>query len=238
MWGNVANADGDTLFYGGSSEYAVEGRGGARLPKFQFNLFLSYTVPIKFDQPVERAEFWYVDPAEGRTVQKVPLYGYGNKIYFQSDFAGKGFVVVTFKDGTQRIYNLKDGGSILSPTVLVAQAENVHIENLMSYRDPSVIQDTIQSWNGVGYNKTYEVISTYPAWVNISVSTTEGFYPIGYWVRPQGGQSWQYYKSGSGIPYVPIQFGAGVWYVVPDWNTNQFKEPDPYFPVPVGIGRG
>src|SRR3989344_5901736 len=238
MFGYVANADGDTLFNGGVSAYQVDGKGGSHLPKFRFTLYLAYTVPIKFDQPVEHAEFWYLDPADGRTVQKVSLYGYGNKVYIQSGFAGRGYVVVTFKDCTQRVYNFQDGGAILSPTVVVAQAESAHIENLLSYRDPTVIQDAIQSYSGTGFNKTYEVVTSHPAWINISVSTTEGVYPIGYWVRAQGSQTWQYNKAASGPPYVPIQFGTGVWYVIPDWNPAQFQEPAPYIPSGESSGGG
>jgi hypothetical protein len=234
----VLNSDGDELFYGYSSTQPVLGKGGYSLPAIpSLTLTIASYIPVKFINAVSSAEIMYTDPSTGQTYNYQQLQSYGNKIYFPSDSAGDGFLVVNFTDGTQANYDLKHGGAKTSGTSISQTISSANIDNLLSYTNPVQVVDELQSQGGIGENRTYEVLAGYgvncpvgytcvPVSPAFYVWTSEGVVPIGYYYRKAGSLTWQYVQTSDGSAYIPFT-ASGTWYVVPNWNPLQFSEPAP-----------
>ena len=234
----VTNSDGELLFWGSSSTKAVNGKGGGYyLPAMPLNLNMAGNVTVKFTKDVASAEVMYIDPTTGQTNSQQQLNVTGNKIYFPTGSAGMVFLVVNFTDGTQVSYDLRDSGAENDGTTLSQVTSSVSIADFVSYQNPTSVVDQIPSQNGIGTNRTYEIVLSGMSFVPFSVKTSEGFYPIGLWIQMAGDTTWSYLQWGSVQTSMLLQLKAGVWYVVPNWNPAQFSEPSPVQTVPVG-GNG
>lgn len=232
---NVLNADGDSLFYGYGSSLPFLGKGSLYdLPAISAVLRLQSWIPVKFSKQVSSAEMLYVDPITGQTYNNQQLYAYGNNVYYPSDSAGGGFLKVNYPDGSQDIFDLKNGGIKVSGIALTQKIASASIEGLLSFTNPiqTGVIDTIPSNLGIGQNRTYEVIMAGPVtttnYITVSITTSEGYRPLGIWVIAPGTVKPVYYQQGPSLPYVPIPVGGGVFYMVPEWDPAQFREPDPY----------
>jgi len=233
MGESVNNADNFLLFYGGSPYQPVLGKGGYYLPPVSVTLKMVDDVPVKFPKPVSNAEALPVDKTTGMTRNRQQVPTFGNTVFFPANLAGNSFLTVNFVDGTQSSYDLRPsgGGAKTVGTQITQQVSSASIENFVSYVDPWQIVDQIPAVNGIGTNRTYEVTmdskQPWPNKVPFSVSTTEGFYPLGVWMCPKGSFAWAY------VPWIPGQnhtwlpFLIGTWWVVPDWDPAQFSEPSP-----------
>lgn len=246
VWLNgwVSNPDGDILFYASSVSYPTLGAGGYRVP-FYALITLSSSIPVKFDKAVDSAQFLDVDSTSGQTTWSQYLGVYGNKVYFNSDYAGHGYLIVTMKDGTKRSYDLGNGGAQMQGTLVSGLVSSASIENLVSYSNTlSLVSDVIPSYNGIGQNKTYEFVQNYNTnlvsgvVLAFAITTSEGYSPLGYWVRQSGTPLWQF-KPAATNANTTINFGpVGTWYVIPEWDDSQFREPDPVPPWYYGGATG
>ena len=227
LWLQVQNADGDILFYGNDSGWAVYGPGGYYLPTFNVTLVLADSIPISFSSPVSDAYMRYTD-ASGQTQGSNPLYVRGNKVYFNTDDVGSGDLVVDLKDGTHLVYDLRNGGRETSAVMLTGGHQSATIEGFVGVTVTGVtnIVDIVKSSNGIVYNHAYELNVVVPGNatvpVTLSIRSSEGYYPIGFMVRQRGTTNWQNAPAGSAI-----NFGGTVWYVIPVWNPQQLSEPTP-----------
>ena len=227
LWLQVQNADGDSLFYGNGSGYAMSGPGGYYLPTFNITLVLADSIPITFATPIADAYMRYTD-ASGQTQGSYPIYFRGNKVYFNTDDVGSGDLVVDLKDGNHLVYDLRNGGRETNTVMMTGGHQSATIENFVgvTVTGTTNIVDTIKSINGIGYNHSYELNVVVPGNVTVpvtlSIESIEGYHPIGFMVRQRGTTNWQNMPAGSAI-----NFGATVWYVVPVWNPQQLSEPTP-----------
>jgi len=228
----VLNGDGDALFYGGTGTYPVysKGGGGYVLPQLSVKLILASVIPVKFNKPVSNADIVYTDPVTGQTANYQQLASNGNKVYFPTDSAGKGFLQVNFTDGTQMSYDIHTGAGGADTGISVPEQTWTEstIDNLVQYKDPWTygVVNTLQSSQGIGLNRTYELILSSKGYVGFQLNTSEGANATGYWYRTFGSQNWLYVPAINGIGQIPVT-SAGTWYVVPDWDPSQFREPDP-----------
>ena len=74
--------------------------------------------------------------------------------------------------------------------------------------------------------------------MNVSVSTTEGAYPRGVFIRKQGSSLWSYVTWSPSALYVPVPLGIGTYYIIADWDPTQFTEPTPVIYNGGGGGKG
>ena len=72
--------------------------------------------------------------------------------------------------------------------------------------------------------------------VEVSISTKEEARANGYMVRMMGEKEWLFYPASDGSALLP--FMSGTTYVVPVWNPEEFREPDPVPQPDYGVGKG
>ena len=226
--GKVFNGDGDQILSQSYSSQPTLTKTGYSLPKVFLNLGLEKYVAIKFDKPVSSAEVFCVDPFTKKTYNEKWLPVSGCKVYFPSASCGTGFLDVKFNDGTESYYDLCNGGIEIPGFFIGQEVASASVDNFLSFTNPMFVRDQIFSQNGVGTNRTYELVieNSHGDGRNVKflISSTEGCYPLGLWVRPKFG-SWSHFPW-LAKDYTVILFPEGVWYVIPDWDRRQFHEPD------------
>lgn len=226
--GTVCDKDGNCLFYGYfyQQPVAVPGKPGWVLPTMPLVLKMNPSIAVTFDKNISSVQMFYVDPITGQTYDYEWLNSYGNKIWFPIDAAGQGFLVVKFIDGTSVNYNLANNGEQITSIPLTQKIGPASIENLLSYTNPTSVVDQLYSKNRVGANRTYEVIMTSgPKNTIFSVSTTEGYYPIGAWIIA-GSNNWTYVQRDVNSTYISVPL-TNTSCVIMEWNPSQFREPSP-----------
>jgi hypothetical protein len=244
--GNVVNAygvlgrDGDPLFDGITQVTAKSG-----IVTTEWTGYLSYLVPVRFDQTVSSASFWYVG-ADNVRVGPYNLTVGGNKVYFVGDWSGQGNLVVTMADGSTRIYNLKANGALdssTSPTIgeplfqepaanfiahnaggnTLIKTSSASLDSIVGLNNPKAISDVIPSYGGKGHNWCFVTTMKQGRSIKVSVATSEDARPLGYRINGV------YAPASSGSATITLD--AGVSNIIPVWNEAQFSEPDPYFPL-------
>ena len=237
----IKNSDWETLFSAESwrTPQLVSGS-SYRLPELYFHLTLADIIPFKVDRSVQWGQIKYLND-DGRTITTVDLVVRNGKVYFRSDLAGKGILVLHNNDGRTFLYNLRNGGVQVPVASVQYMGSSSWIENMPWFNNPSTINQQVWSWNGVGQNPTFDVNMDSSAWVSFRTYSNEGAEAIGFQVRPQGGTNWTFYPVVLPAKYVPIQLTPGTSFIIPVWNPDEFKEPEPYIPengTPVGFFDG
>ena len=245
--GVIYTADYDELFVSyPTSVQPQQGKGGGDWYVPRPDLFFQFStngVPLKCDKSITRAQVSFVGP--NGTIQTINLRVANGRIYLDPDYAEKGFVQLFDNNGNEVAYDLRRGGGRSPIAAVAVNGANGNIQGYEQIYDQDTILWSVYSQQGYGENPTFEVNMTAKAkWVNVSVSTSEGAAPLGYWTRVMGSTNaapaWNPIPANA-PPYLPIYFGLGTTYMWAEWNPGDFQDYDPaynggYNPVPIGKG--
>jgi len=229
----IKNSEYDTLFsaksWGKPETYDSPDRDPAyRLPELFFYFELEKLIPFKVDRSIQKGQIWYLSE-DGKTLKKVDITVKNGKVFFKTDFAGKAFLILWDNQGNKFIYNLRNEGRRIPITRVDYKGSRSYIENLVTYNNPSIIDQQVSSRDGVGENPTLEINMDSGATVSIRARSNEGAIAIGFQVRAQGSTNWVYHAVVH-PGYFPLPLIRGTSYVVPVWNENEFKEVEPFIP--------
>lgn len=245
----IKNADWDTLFSAETWQTPEAFDSPVtdpayRLPQLYFYFRMAELIPFKVDRAIQWAQIKYLND-DGKTITTVDLDVRKGKVYFRSDMAGKGILVLQDNNGNTFLYNLRNGGVRVPMSRIEYTGSQSWIDGVVTYKNQQVINHKIWSYNGVGQNPTLEVSLSATVSVHVRVYSNEGAQAIGFQVRMQDSTNWNYYPAAStGEASIPIGEPDRVHYIVPVWNPDEFKDPEPYIPekgygpVPVYPGKG
>lgn len=240
LYGNVGTKDGDTLFFGFKDLQPRLVGSVWSLPSDAGNIKLVLADEIAIPVPgVVYATLRGKDPVTGRTIEYQQVRVQNGKVYFPKAKAGDPLMTlwVTVDQGINTpwknlVFSTKDGSAVTPVSLPVTL--NPTIEGLYAFKNwiPVV---TVPSVSGVGLNPTIELTIDYPAAIilYLNVISSESKYPVGYWMKKQGGAGWTKLIG----PNPAINVGSGVYYIVPEWKDVDFKDPaQPYYPYQGGGG--
>jgi hypothetical protein len=250
LWASVQNSDGDELFVGYKQFSLFLDKAGYSLPSDygNVNLALSDNVPIRISGA--QAASLYITGNNGKTTTEYSLNVHDGKVYFPRQLAGTNATLGVF-----RLYSLSDGsytnswnywdvasGNMVQSTRFVATIQ-AGIQGIVSMTDTNLVFLPVTSVNGIGNNITVEYISSGLQNATVVFVTTEGKSFVGAYVRKAGTtQQWLYPVSApvGKASYIPnIQFGNGVYYIIPVRNQGDLMQPsDPYYPPDNSGGKG
>ncbi len=235
VWSQLFDASGAELFYGGSAARAVAAPSGYVLTPIKRELYVAWQVPIDVGKNIVSAKEIVTDPLYGTTNAVVPLTVVNGLLQYQSDLSGKGILVLTAIDGTQMAYDLTNHGVRIQVVTVLATTQTT-IHGIAVLKNPTVIDTMFQSYQGVGESSAFEVTMTNAGIVNAAVYTSEGALPLGYWVRAPGDTQATFFPLVGGKYSVPLSLKVGTTYIIPDWDSSQFRESDPYIEGVSGKG--
>lgn len=223
----ITNTEGEDLFLATSwrTPEQEDDDGEYVLPQFYFGFRLADLIPIKLDKSIRWAQVKYL-AEDGRTIVTVDVEVRNGKMYYPEKFAGKSMLVLHDDKGKAHVYNRK-GLHVPTENVEWSGAQS-YFDGLYSFQNPSNIDVQVWSWNGQGQNPAFEVTMTSSRSVNCRVYSNEGAVATGFYVRHQGRANWTFYPVVSPATYASIPLDSGASYVVPEWNTDEFKESEPY----------
>ena len=230
MRGTILSSEWEKLFVSyDSTVLAQQGKGGQYyIPQPYLSFRLADEIPIRVGRSIVRANISFIGD-DGRTVIDQELRVDNGKVYFKPEFAGKGLLTLTDNNNNRFVYDLRNRGIQVKTMYAQFSGAMISVEGFFTFKDPNLIDLNIWSYRGLGENPTLEItMNVIGRYVNVALKTTEDAVPKGYWVRRQGTTDWQYYPASKTSKYTSIFFYVGMTtYVVADWNSEEFKEPDP-----------
>ncbi len=239
-FGVIMTAEGEDLLYGWGGTDLKPGKGGsAELEPFGVTYRLAPTICIPFPG-IDSAEMLIVDTESGRTANRVDLGVAGGKFCFQTDMAGKGYLVIRTRDGQTLVYDLAGGGMRVSPErIEFAGKVTSVIADMVTIVNPvGAYGYVVPSQDGVGVNPTFEVIIDFElkeSQIDLTVASSENAQPIAFMVRAQGNPHWKMVPVEGGRLYIPGPLERAVYYAVPVWNPAEFRTREPYTDGPVAV---
>lgn len=241
----IKNTEWDTLFSAQAWQTPEPVERGYRLPELYFYFEMAELIPFKVDRSIQWGQLKYLSE-DGKTIVTIDLDVRNGKVYFRSGFAGRAILVLRGSTwGDTFLYDLRNGGVQIPVAHVQYNGSRSWIDSLIPFNSPDIVNYKVWSHNGVGQNPTFEVVMNSSKWVSVRTFSNEETEAIGFQVRDQGGTNWTFYPVLPSPPkYAVIPLERGVSYIVPVWNPDEFREPDPAFPVPTsptvsgGGGKG
>ena len=239
--GWIRSSEWENLFvsWDTSVQPEIDAEGNYKVPQPYLYFRLADEIPVRIGRDANWARVSQVDE-NGQTVGEEYLRVQDGKVYFRPGFAGKGILIVTDNEGRNYAYDLRQGGLRIDTEQVLFNGAYAFLDGMYSYYDPQRIVIRVWSWNGVGQNPTLEVNMSTPtdavSVVEVSISTKEEARANGYMVRMMGEKEWLFYPASDGSALLP--FMSGTTYVVPVWNPEEFREPDPVPQPDYGVGKG
>jgi len=231
--------------------------GSSQSPYYLVNAGIEYVLPDGYgkfememvDSPaiaIPGAEYAtvYILDANGKTELSYSLEGTGNgQVPFPWRLTSTNFILSVYTNsatggpGGWLFWN--SGGKQIHPQHFNAPLSPT-IKGTVTMTNTNVLV-AVTTTKGVGTNITAELKVTTNQWSKVMFWTTEGKWFNGALVRKAGTSLWQPYPvgaftDGSGVGfYLPAQ--AGIYYIIPTWNTGDLVEPaDPWVPPYYGGG--
>ncbi len=248
---SVRNADGDTLFTGFKRFSLVRGTGkyATELPPGYGNIDLNMTsVPIDIEGVTEA---YIVFSDDGQVTFSHELFVRDGKVFFPPEFAGTKnnlAVHVNGKGFDNWYYWQIASGMGLDTVGKTMEVGKVTIEGFKTFLGNGVNQNVdivISTEQGKGVNQICELnVLGGDAIYTFSFQTTEGKWPIGYWVKRPDGSMTPYegetMPDGDGvIRWINLRLQKGTYYVIPVWNLQDLQDPNQYnskYPPSIGLG--
>ena len=116
-----------------------------RLPELYFHFTLADLVPFKVDRSVQWGQIKYLND-DGRTITTVDLVVKNGKVYFRSDLAGKGILVLRDDTGSIFLYSLRNGGVRVPVANVQYMGSSSGIDQMPWFNNPSTIDQQVWSW--------------------------------------------------------------------------------------------
>lgn len=242
IWVYVYGSDGYPLFTGMNRFDLVEKNGSYSVPADYGNVVLDLfdSIPLPIDGGAQWAEVAFTG-SDGKIYNSANLQVWNGKLLFPRQLAGTNAVlVVGMANGIQKFWNISSG-QVMDPQSYDI-LPNVTIRGIVPITDGNIVVD-VPSTNGVGQNLSVEYNSTKNQLVAISFYTSEGKLCKTVKIRKAGDNNWTAYPlildSTGEYYYVNLQFGVGIYYVIPVWDPIDFSGlPDPWYPPYNGDARG
>lgn len=246
MYMQVYNNDYDVMFHGEKSGFITNVGGIWKLPddfgaiRMEMNEFIPIRIPH-----ATYAYLRYTD-RNGQTTGYEEVRVYNWKVYFQSARADTTNATLwihryddqNFTNLPTLVYQTHSGGGLV-PLTSVTTMVQPSINGMRYFHNTENVVMGVPSTNKVGVTPTVELELTWGVTESINILVySDGAIPIGYKIRPRGGDEWYFFEKTGPLPWLTIRLAPGFYYIVPVWNESEFKEaPRPYSP-PYGSGKG
>jgi hypothetical protein len=226
--GTIQNQMGKILFTADSWSRPVSIKGGYELPQMWFGFVIAKNIPIKFDRSIRSARARFINE-QGQTVGNPIEFNVVNgEVDFQGDLAGGIILELRDQDGNVFEYDLRqENGPQINVEQVAYNGSASYIDGMYDFTDPTVIDWQVWSWNGIGQNPAFEVTMTSKGLLPVGTHSNEGALATGFYVRAMDSANWQFYPLVPEKKFSQLPLNIGVWYIVPIWNPNDFREPDP-----------